>query len=91
VAGVFIGDGRPAESGQKIRISLEGGYYGTWSRDGKELFFIGPGSNLYFASVAIAAHLDRCQRPKPCSAFVRELDPLARRLSRQVWMWLPTV
>jgi len=39
--------GVPAESGQKTQISVQGGFYATWSRDGQELFFIGPDAKLY--------------------------------------------
>jgi eukaryotic-like serine/threonine-protein kinase len=43
--------GGPAEPGNKIQISTQGGYHPVWSRDGTELFFIGPDSKLYVASV----------------------------------------
>jgi len=44
--------GAPAISEADIQISERGGYWGTWSRDGKELFFVGPDSKLYVAAVA---------------------------------------
>jgi len=44
-------DGKPAESGRKIRLSLQGGYYATWSRNGRELFFLGPDSKIYSVPV----------------------------------------
>jgi Tol biopolymer transport system component len=40
-------EGKPAESGKKLQISLQGGYYATWSRTGRELFFVGPDSKFY--------------------------------------------
>ena len=43
--------GGPAESGRKVQISVQGGFYATWSRDGKELFYLGPDSKLYAAPV----------------------------------------
>jgi Tol biopolymer transport system component len=43
--------GAPDESGRKMQISVQGGFYATWSRDGKELFFLGPDSKLYAAAV----------------------------------------
>ena len=43
--------GGPAEPGNKIQISTQGGYHPVWSKDGAELFFIGPDSNMYVESV----------------------------------------
>ncbi|MBZ5627135.1 MAG: hypothetical protein LAQ69_51950 [Acidobacteriia bacterium] len=43
--------GAPAASEGKIQVSERGGYWGTWSRDGTELFFLGPDSKLYAAEV----------------------------------------
>jgi dipeptidyl aminopeptidase/acylaminoacyl peptidase len=39
--------GGPAEPGNKIQISTNGGYHPAWSRDGSELFFVGPDAKLY--------------------------------------------
>jgi serine/threonine-protein kinase len=44
--------GRPADPGGKIQISEHGGYYATWSRDGKALFFVSADSKLYQVPVA---------------------------------------
>jgi Tol biopolymer transport system component len=44
--------GAPAGGSGKIQISEHGGFWATWSRNGKELFFIGPDSKLYAATVA---------------------------------------
>jgi serine/threonine-protein kinase len=43
--------GGPAATGEKVQISERGGYFATWGRDGKELFFLGPDSKLYAADV----------------------------------------
>jgi eukaryotic-like serine/threonine-protein kinase len=44
--------GAPAASEGKIQISERGGYWGTWSRSGSEMFFVGPDSKLYVAATA---------------------------------------
>ena len=57
-------EGKPAESGRKIQISLQGGYYATWNRNGKELFFLGPDSKLYVVSMANLGHSDAIPVPQ---------------------------
>jgi serine/threonine protein kinase len=39
--------GEPAGAQGKLQISERGGYFGSWSRKGHELFFIGADSKLY--------------------------------------------
>ncbi len=57
--------GGPAESGQKIQISLQGGSFAAWSRDGKELFYIGPDSKLYAAPVKDLSRVATLPDPQP--------------------------
>jgi eukaryotic-like serine/threonine-protein kinase len=57
--------GKPAQSGEKIQISLQGGFYATWSRTGKELFFLGPDSKLYYVPVTDLGHSKSIPTPQP--------------------------
>jgi eukaryotic-like serine/threonine-protein kinase len=57
--------GRPADPGGKIQISEHGGYYAAWSRDGKELFFIGADSKLYMIPVAGLSVSKSLPDPRP--------------------------
>jgi Tol biopolymer transport system component len=55
--------GRPAESGQKIRISERGASWPVWNRNGKELFFVGPDAKLYAAETTGLGHADITPSP----------------------------
>jgi serine/threonine protein kinase/Tol biopolymer transport system component len=57
-------EGKPAGSGQKIRISLQGGFYATWSGNGRELFFIGPDSKLYVVPVVDLGRSNTAPTPR---------------------------
>jgi Tol biopolymer transport system component len=59
--------GGPAASEGKIQISERGGYWATWSRDGKELFFLGPDSKLYATEFAGLGRTGTV--PKPHALF----------------------
>ena len=58
-------EGKPAESGKKIQISLQGGFYPTWNRNGKELFYLGPDSKLYVAPLANLGNSEALSLPQP--------------------------
>src|SRR5205807_9483214 len=57
-------DGKPADSGRKIQVSLQGGYYPTWNPNGNELFFQGPDSKLYAVSLTNLGHSDSVPVPQ---------------------------
>jgi len=56
--------GTPAASGRKIQVSLRGGFYPTWNRDGTELAYLGPDSKVYAASMKDFARSDSVPTPR---------------------------
>jgi eukaryotic-like serine/threonine-protein kinase len=58
-------EGKPAESGKKLQISVQGGYYATWNPNGKELFYLGPDSKLYAVSLTYLGNNDAVSLPQP--------------------------
>jgi hypothetical protein len=42
-----------AGAGSVYQVSLDGGLFGTWRRDGKELYWVGPGGRMMAASIVV--------------------------------------
>ena len=72
--------GAPAAPSGKIQISSDGGYFPAWSRDGKELFFLGADLKLYSVNTADFGQANASPRPtplfRPCSDTVLNSLPL---------------
>ena len=62
------------ESGEKLRISLEGGGDPRWSANGKEIFYIAPDGTLMVVAVSIISGEKRIQYEKPAALFRTRLS-----------------
>jgi hypothetical protein len=72
--------GRPAGPAGKIQVSNNGGYFPAWSRDRKELFFLGADLKLYSVDTADFGRANASPRLTPlftpCSETVLSSLPL---------------
>jgi hypothetical protein len=70
--------GGPAAPTGKIQVSSNGGYFPAWSRDGKELFFLGADLKFYSVNITDFGRANASPQPTllftPCSDTV--LSPL---------------
>ena len=57
--------GGPAGPTGKIRVSSNGGYFPAWSRDGKELFFLGADLKLYSVTTQAVGRANASPRATP--------------------------
>jgi hypothetical protein len=54
----FQGGDQPKLTGERRRVSRNGGYFPRWRRDGKELFFISPDRHLMAAAVKLGTGIE---------------------------------